>query len=150
MNSRIHRYFLDLLTGKDYSKEELLNKAYVKGFEENESLEVISYLEEKKIIDDKRLGENIIYKYQGQKGPAWLQQKLRQRKIPEELFLGLLANVTEKVDKNIQKKLEKKYHIENWNSLDFRTKQKVLAFLGRQGFTDPYRILQEWSCDPKN
>jgi regulatory protein len=144
MNQQLQKYFLNLLAGKDYSKKELLIKAYNKGYEEEEVEEVILYMIQKRFVDDKRLAENIVCKYQSTKGSAWIRQKLNQRYISETIVEESLKDLKETVGSDIKRKLEKKYGINDWSKLDFKTKQKVLGFLSRQGFSNPYEIINEW------
>ena len=150
MNSTLQRYFLSILGKKDYSVAELVFKGINKDYTTQEVQEVVSWLIERKFVSDLRLAENLIQSYQSKKGKIWILQKLQARKVDKEIIQKAISeNLSDNIQPSdsIKEKLERKYKILNWNQIDQATKQKVVGFLSRQGFTNCWQIIQSWSSN---
>ena len=148
MNATLQRYFLSILGKKDYSVGELVFKGISKDYPNQEVQEVVSWLIERKFVSDLRLAENLIQSYQSKKGKIWILQKLQARKVDKEIIQKAISeNFSENIQPSdsIKEKLERKYKILNWNQIDPGTKQKIVGFLSRQGFTNCWQIIQTWS-----
>lgn len=153
-------YCLNILTKKDYTVAEIKTKLKAKDFESVVIKEVIDLLIELKFVDDQRLAQNLIMAYQGTKGKMWIVQKMRLRGLGQEVIEqafeefrndNLSHNLQdgEQADalspnRQIKLKLEKKYAIENWQEIDQNTKQKVVGFLARNGFGNPFGVVKGW------
>ncbi len=142
--ARLKKYFYNLLAKRDYSEQELRIKATNKQYEHNLVEQVIAELKEFNFVNDLRLTENLMEAYGQTKGPRWLRQKLQQRQISRDMIDRVMSDFHEEVSTILQEKLAHKYQITNWKELDQKTTQKVLGFLGRQGFSSPYAILKNW------
>jgi regulatory protein len=150
MNANLQRYFLSILAKKDYSIGELLFKGLNKDYSNTEVQEVISWLLDRKFVSDLRLAENLIQSYKSKKGKIWIVQKLRARKIDNEIIQKALSeNLSDDIQPSntVKEKLERKYKIVSWDQIDQNTKQKVVGFLNRQGFTNSWQIIQSWSLN---
>jgi len=144
MNLELKQYFLSILVKKDFSESELLQKALKKGYTNIAINEIIESLKEQNFVNDQRLAENIVSYYGGKKGKLWLSQKMQQRGLQKDLIKEVL-DVEETVDPQLKDKLAQKFRVTDWSTLDFSIKQKILAFLYRQGFTKAQDILKEWT-----
>ncbi len=140
------KYFLNLLGKKDYSEGELRFKAETKNYSQTEIEEAIAYLKSRSFLDEKRMAENILNHYAGNKGQMWIKQKMQTKKIPTGTIAEILQNQEITANDKLKQKLETKYKIEfsNWLQVDFNTKQKILAFLLRRGFTSPNETIKKW------
>ncbi|MEI6728589.1 MAG: regulatory protein RecX [bacterium] len=148
MNATLQRYFLSILGKKDYSVGELVFKGVNKDYTTQEVQEVVNWLIERKFVSDLRLAENLIQSYQSKKGKIWILQKLQARKVDQEIIQKAISqNLSENIQPSdsVKEKLERKYKILDWNQIDQATKQKVVGFLSRQGFTNCWQIIQTWS-----
>lgn len=127
---------------------ELVFKGVNKDYTTQEVQEVVNWLIERKFVSDLRLAENLIQSYQSKKGKIWILQKLQARKVDQEIIQKAISqNLSENIQPSdsVKEKLERKYKILDWNQIDQATKQKVVGFLSRQGFTNCWQIIQTWS-----
>ncbi len=148
LDQKLITYYFNLLAKKDYSEGELRGKALSKGYETKVVEEGLLYLKDKNFLNEKRLVENLINYYGGKKGKTWLKQKMSLRQIKPSVVEEALSSLEElSPNEDLRKKVENKYRIDDWQNLDFKIKQKVLSFLARQGFSDPYRIVEGWKED---
>ncbi|MBC7471657.1 MAG: regulatory protein RecX [candidate division SR1 bacterium] len=139
-------YILFLLTRKDYSTAELLEKSLKKNYDGIDIKQAISDLTQIGLINDVRMAENIIANYSGYKGKTWIKQKLMIKKIPYTT-IEILLEETEDVNQandTFKKKVMQKYSINNWYDLEIKTKQKILHYIARQGFPNPFEVLGTW------
>lgn len=139
-------YILFLLTRRDYSTAELLEKSLKKSYDGIDTKQAISDLTQAGLINDVRMAENIITNYIGYKGKTWIKQKLMIKKIPYttiEIVLEETENVNQ-ANSAFEKKVMKKYSIANWSDLEVKTKQKILHYIARQGFSNPFEVLNSW------
>jgi regulatory protein len=149
MKQSLHQvkdYILFLLTRRDYSTAELLEKSLKKGYDGIDTKMAISELTHAGLINDVRMAENIIASYQGYKGKTWIKQKLMLKKIPFttiEILLEETENLNES-NESFKKKVLQKYNINNWLDIDIKTKQKMLHYIARQGFSNPFEVLNTW------
>ncbi len=141
---QLTKYFLKLLSTRDYSKNELTTKAKAKGFSEEKINQSLNWLESQNFINDQRMAQNLIYHYGQSKGRKWLIQKLKYRQLPNEVIISVLENFEEQISIELKNKVAQKYKIENWQDIEPKTKQKILAFLASRGYQNPYSILKQW------
>lgn len=147
--SRSQVYILNLLAKRDYSYQELLDKLAIRNLNKTEAAKELEIIVTNNWINDKRLAENLILYYSKTRGPNWINQKLKQRKIPTEIITKNLSKIklsTENQDKsNLKLKIEKKYNITNWKVIDLKTKAKIWNYLLYHGFNNPYEMISDWS-----
>jgi regulatory protein len=140
-------YLLFLLTRRDYSTAQLIEKALNKGYDGIDTKRAVSELTQAGLINDKRMAENIIEGYQGVKGKVWIKQKLLLKKIPSTTIDILLSDAHDlnQANEMFKRKIIQKYHIDSWENLDPKLKQKILHYIARQGFSNPWDILNSLS-----
>jgi len=143
-SSNIKQYFLNLLSKKDYSVAQLISKAQLKGVSGSEVKEVIAWLEEHGYVDDRRFAHQMADFYKPTKGSRWIQMKLKQKMIPDHIIDEVINTVDDTASDQIKKKVEDKYNVKDWNSLDLKVLNKILNYLARQGYTKPYDMITEW------
>lgn len=143
-SDKLKSYFLNILSKKDYSQRELIDKALQKGYEQTEIDNEIEFLRLNNYIDDYRMAENIIFYYQKNKGKNWLKQKMKHRKICDDAISKALEDYQDNPTDELKKQVENKYKISDWNEIDFKTKGKIANFLGYRGFSNPFEIISEW------
>ena len=145
-SDQIRKYFYSILAKKDYSEQELYDKAVFKGGDQAQIKEVIEEFKQKKYIDDTRLYENIIEEYKDRKGFLWIKQKLQARKISSEVMVNFSNElIFENQNTNLIKtKLSKKYDIDDWKIVPTDKKQKILRYLVSKGYVNPVKIIQDW------
>lgn len=142
--SNIKEYLLRVLAKKDYSRNEIIAKAEIKGVSGSELKEIIHWLEQEGFINDVRLAESIVAYYGGKKGVKWLNAKLLSRKLSTTIINEVLSKSLIAPTPALKKKLESKYSISNWKKVDVATQQKIYNYLARQGFDNPFDILDDW------
>ena len=140
-------YILFLLSRRDYSTAELLDKSLKKGYDGIDTKQAILDLTQAGLINDTRMAENIIASYSGYKGKIWIKQKLMIKKIPYTTIEILLEEVESLniANESFKKKVMQKYNITSWDNLEIKTKQKMLHYIARQGFSNPFEVLNNWS-----
>jgi regulatory protein len=147
--SLVKDYILFLLTRRDYSTAELLDKSLKKGYDGIDTKSAITELTQAGLINDVRMAENIIASYQGYKGKTWIKQKLMLKKIPFttiEILLEESENLNQS-NESFKKKVMQKYNVNTWDNLDIKVKQKMLHYIARQGFSNPFEVLNSWIKD---
>ena len=144
---QLYAYYLGLLKARDYSENELKIKAKTKGYSNSAIAVVLNWLKQQNLVNDHRLAENLLEYYKSNKGVVWLQQKMRQRQIPTEIIEQVLQNYSGQPDiSNLKQLLAKKYQISSWqnsNQIDPKTKRKIVNFLSKRGYPNPYNLLQQ-------
>jgi SOS response regulatory protein OraA/RecX len=136
-----HWYFL--LAKKDYSKQELIDKALLRKHENQEIQETIESFGN--YINDLRLTTNIWLFYSPTKGDFWIKQKMQKRKIKAETINYFFENnlETRQFD-NLKQKIQSKYKIQDWDQIDWALKSKIFGYLARQGFANASELLRNW------
>ena len=141
--SKNQTYVLNLLAKRDYSYQELLDKLVIRKLTLNESASELKIILEKNWINDTRLTENLILYYSKTRGPNWINQKLRQRKIPLEIIkqnqhkLSKSSDIRDQNDyRNLKLKIQRKYNFTNWKELDLKSKAKIWNYLSYHGFNN--------------
>ncbi len=132
MNEKLKQEAIKLLSKKDYFSEELKRKLLKKGFEEKEIDEIIQYLKEKELINDKQLKER--YKelaLEKGKSKLALKKKLYQKGVSIDIQMSYEEEL-----KSALNLLRKKYKKE-------KDIKKIIKFLINRGF--PYSIAKEAS-----
>ena len=150
--SKNQTYVLNLLAKRDYSYQELLDKLVIRKLTLNESASELKIILEKNWINDTRLTENLILYYSKTRGPNWINQKLRQRKIPLEIIkqnqhkLSKSSDIRDQNDyRNLKLKIQRKYNFTNWKELDLKSKAKIWNYLTYHGFNNVGDLIKTFS-----
>ena len=140
-------YFYKLLTYRDYSAYELTKKAKEKGFKENEITEAIQELQRKNYQSDTRLIESMIASYQGKYGKSVIKRKCREKGISADVFEQIWQSQAEGEDTgeldDLKAKVMRKYKIDDFLSIEPKTKAKLWSYLQYRGF-NPSEVLAHW------
>jgi regulatory protein len=140
-------YFYQLLSRREYSAYELTKKAQEKGFELQDITESIQELQSKDYQSDTRLVESMIASYQGKYGKSVIKRKCREKGINADLFEEVWqsqaeAEETGELD-DLKAKVMRKYKINDFLSIEPKTKAKLWNYLQYRGF-NPSEVLAQW------
>ncbi len=141
-------YFHLLLSRRDYSVQELERKGEQKGFRAEDIQEAIATLQNLGYQCDRRLTTTLIASGKGKYGKTALRQKCLAKGISPDLFEQVWQEQANPADDltethQLKAKLERKYQITHWHSLDPKTKTKVYQYLQYRGFR-PADLLTHW------
>jgi SOS response regulatory protein OraA/RecX len=144
-SERLTNYFFNILARQDYSSGVLRDKAVAKGYDESLVIETIEQFKDMKYVDDIRYTQNLIEQYAGYKGTTYITQKLMLKKIPREIIQSLLEEYdlqNQQPNQDFIRKIRTKYKFYSPIELDPKSKQKVLQYIARQGFSNPFEIFK--------
>jgi regulatory protein len=140
-------YFYQLLSRRDYSAYELRKKGQEKGFELQEITEVLEELQSKDYQSDTRLVESMIRSYQGKYGKSVIKRKCHEKGITADLFEEIWQSQTQGEETgeldDLKAKVMRKYKIDNFLSIESKTKAKLWNYLQYRGF-NPSHVLAQW------
>lgn len=140
-------YFYQLLSRRDYSVYELTKKGQEKGFEIEEITEVIQELQSKNYQSDRRLVESMIASYRGKYGKSVIKRKCREKGIAADVFEEMWQSQTEDEETgeldDLKAKVKRRYKIDNFLSIESKTKAKLWNYLQYRGF-NPSEVLAQW------
>jgi SOS response regulatory protein OraA/RecX len=145
-SERLTNYFYNILARQDYSSGVLRDKAIAKGYNESLVLETIEQFKDMKYVDDIRYSQNLIEQYAGYKGTTYITQKLMLKKIPREIIQSQFEEYNlqnQQPNQDFIRKIRTKYKFYSPSELDPKSKQKVLQYIARQGFSNPFEILKQ-------
>lgn len=129
--SRLRSYAFAVLTRKEYSKAELIEKLALYAQDRDEVMELVEELAEQRYQSDQRVAETVLasQKRKG-KGPARIQLALKNKKIDQDLIADEMQEI-DWTEQAYQLKL-KKYGAEV--TKDPKLKAKQIRFLQYRGF----------------
>lgn len=140
-------YFYKLLSRRDYSTYELTKKGQEKGFDIQEITEVIQELQSKDYQSDRRLVESMIASYRGKYGKSVIKRKCREKGIAADVFEEMWQSQTENEETgeldDLKAKVKRRYKIDNFLSIESKTKAKLWNYLQYRGF-NPSEVLAQW------
>jgi regulatory protein len=140
-------YFYRLLSRREYSAYELTKKAQEKGFETSEITEAIQELQSKDYQSDTRLVESMIASYQGKYGKSLIKRKCREKGISANVFDQIWESQTEAEETgeldDLKAKVMRKYKIDDFLSIEPKTKAKLWNYLQYRGF-NASEVLAQW------
>ncbi len=140
-------YFYKLLSRREYSVRELTQKAQSKGFELQEISKSIEDLQRQNYQSDSRVVESLITSYHGKYGKSVIKRKCMEKGINFDLFEEIWASKTEEEDTGeldeLKAKVMRKYKIDNFRSIEHKTKVKLWNYLQYRGF-NPGQVLAQW------
>lgn len=146
-------YFYKLLSRRDYSAYELTQKGKEKGFELQEITEIIQELQSKNYQSDRRLVESMIVSYQGKYGKSVIKRKCREKGISADVFEEIWQSQTESEETgeldDLKAKVVRKYKIDNFLSIEPKTKAKLWNYLQYRGF-NPSEVLAQWQREQED
>ncbi|MBV9575011.1 MAG: regulatory protein RecX [Gammaproteobacteria bacterium] len=132
--NNIWQIVLRLLARRDYSQQEIKQKLYAKGHEQQEVEKIIDDLVKAGMINNKRFTENYIHWRSGKGyGPKRIYVELQARGIPDETIAEHL-NITDNAWFNKAHQLWLK-HFKGKQPANFKERIKQLRFLQYRGFT---------------
>ncbi len=143
---RLRNYYLFILGKRDYSSGILRDKAIQKGYETAIVNEVIQELEGYNYINDTRYAQNMVEQYRGRKGKQYISMKLVQKKISRDIIESTFdTEETEPLTPNAQfyHQVIRRYQLNGETITDPKIKQKIIAFIARQGFGAVWEIYRE-------
>ncbi len=130
MNREILNYALRLLNRRDYPEKEIWEKLIKKfGDKETQEIEaVITYLKEKRFVDDERYSENYAYfKLKRGYGKRRIEHELKNKGIDEKLIQNAIDGACEQAEDVFLKRLKQ---LEGKK----RKRAKLYQFMLRRGF----------------
>lgn len=140
-------YFYYLLSRREYSAYQLTKKAQEKKYEQPEIAEALEELQSKDYQSDTRVVEGMIASYQGKYGKAMIKRKCREKGITADLFDEIwqaqtVDQETENLD-DLKAKVIRKYKIDDFSSIEPKTKARLWNYLQYRGF-NPGQVLAQW------
>ncbi len=130
MNREILNYALRLLNRRDYPEKEIREKLIKKfGDKETQGIEaLITYLKEKRFVDDERYSENYAYfKLKRGYGKRRIEHELKNKGIDEKLIQNAIDGAHEQAEDVFLKRLKQ---LEGKK----RKRTKLYQFMLRRGF----------------
>lgn len=154
-HQKVYSYLYKLLSSKDYSEKELVDKISRKFDLPSSQLNVIlSDLKARGFIDDERLAKNIIsYKLDLLYGPAKISQILNLKGLQnyQSYIFEYFDEKAESITLDIKEKVTKKYIILK-RKKDLKVYEKLLRYLIGRGYDYNFskKILMEVIKDEGN
>ncbi len=130
---RIQKVFLSALARREYSQQELMQKASTKGFDSELADEVLSELLSEGYQSDQRYAEMLVRsRINKQTGPFKIKMELKQKGVPAPEVALAFENIEcdwfELALEAAQKKSS------SWRSFEFEDQAKMTRFLQGRGF----------------
>lgn len=144
------QYGLFLLKNRDYSVGQIERKMREKEYSSTDIANTINRLKELKFLDDERFASHYIKNTLLVKpsGKYVLEQKLRQKLVPEDIIENVLGEISKENEKEgAVSSLRKWIKVRNldYNSVEgrekYNLKQKMIAYLAGRGFS--YDLIKE-------
>ncbi len=141
-------YALYLLNYRDWSKSEMAKKLEKKQYPENIIEEILQFLEEKKLINDRKFSKEWIRK-SIKKGlaPSRIKYELKNKGVNEEIIKEVVSQIFPSIDeeKMALELLYRKKYLPFRNGLSKKEKlkqfSKIHRFLSNHGFS--YSIIKK-------
>ncbi|HBE20792.1 MAG TPA: RecX family transcriptional regulator [Cyanobacteria bacterium UBA11149] len=140
-------YFYKLLSRREYSVRELTQKAQAKGFSLEEIAASIEDLQQQNYQSDARVVESLITSYHGKYGKASIRRKCMEKGINLDLFEEIWQSQMEEEESGaldeLKEKVRRKYKIDDFRSIEQKTRVKLWNYLQYRGF-NPGEVLAQW------
>jgi len=136
---------LYLLKIRDRSSEEIKSKLKSKGYDNEEIISAIKFLEEKKFVDDKKFAKSLVRSL-SQKGFGQIKIKWHLKKyfLSSENIDEALSDIDSEAEKELAINLAEKW-LSKKEGLERNKKYQSLGrYLASRGF-NPYLINEVWS-----
>ena len=136
-------YALFLLSRRDYSEHDMKAKLESRELTPEEVETVMTFLLEKKFLDDQRYATNLVRSEVNIKsyGQYRIKQKLMQKGVPEAIAAKALASIPEEDEREALDRL-----IKRWNSVQkemddkYKRRNKLIQHLINKGY-DYHKIM---------
>ncbi|HBB33992.1 MAG TPA: RecX family transcriptional regulator [Cyanobacteria bacterium UBA8803] len=146
-------YFYKLLARREYSSQELTQKAQQKGFGLQEIADAIEELQTQNYQSDTRFVESMIVSYQGKYGKSVIKRKCREKGIPADVFEEIWQSQPQEEEagelEGLKAKVRRKYKIDDFLAIGPKTKAKLWQFLQYRGF-NPSEVLGQWQREQQD
>jgi regulatory protein len=144
-------YFLYLLSRQEYSARDLSVKGQKKGFDPELITATIDRLQQQGYQSDARLVSTLISASQGKYGKNVVKRKCFEKGIDLELFDRVWEETVDVEESTsslwqLKDKVMRKYHLNDWQNIDPKTKAKVWRYLQYRGF-NPGDLLEQWQLE---
>lgn len=124
-----------LLSYKDRTRNEMLDRLYRAGFSEKASGEAMAYIDQFGYINDRRYVENYIMFQKGKKSKKEIAYKLSEKGIDKELVWQVLEESEyEGEEEAVRNLIIKRLKGRAVPELTYEEKNKIKAYLGRKGY----------------
>lgn len=154
-HQKVYSYIYKLLSSKDYSEKELVDKISKKfDLSSSQLNDILSDLRARGFIDDERLAKNIIsYKLDLLYGPAKISEILHHKGLQnyQSYIFEYFDEKAESITHDIKEKVTKKYVILK-RKKDLKVYEKLLRYLIGRGYDYDFskKILMEVIKDEGN
>ena len=129
----LHQYFLSLLARREYSRQELKNKAKVKGFNSDLVEQIIEEFVRENLQSDGRFCEMLIRsRIIKESGPFKIRMELKQKGVEDSVIENAISEADCDWFEMAKSAASKK--TSNWKSKDAAHKAKLMRFLQSRGF----------------
>lgn len=136
-NKDLHASALRLLTRREHSAYELQQKLIQQGYAEEDIVNEIQFLQEKKWQSDERFTESFVhYRQQQNKGPLRIKQELKQRGIAEHLINKYINDYDEVWFEKAKIVCNKKIKLSELK--DIKKRAKAYRYLQYAGYTSDH------------
>lgn len=138
---------LDLLSRRDHSEKELIQKLRLKGAVVTELPDLLDFLKARGFLDDRRFAETFV-RFRSAKpwGRNRYRQELLTRGVDSDIVAAVLTSVPEI---NAEQTLEKLSRLVKKELAKGRDEKKIMASFVRRGFSGPdiRNVLRSCSTD---
>lgn len=140
-------YFFSLLSRREYSAHELLKKGEKKGFDQSEIVDALNDLKLKGYQSDIRLAANLISYATGKYGKSVVKRKCLEKGIAADVFEQSWLEQAENGETGelvgLKAKVMRKYKINDFQTIEPKTKAKLWNYLKYRGF-NPFEVIEQW------
>ncbi len=147
LNKDLLKYTISLLSKRDYSKKEIYLKSKNKNYSDLEINSVIDFLSEKNYLNDSRYIQNLVKKYtELGKSNSYIYQKLKLKGLNKNDVETFLNQNDETLTPKLKRQIESKFKcdLDNWNNLDYYTKNKIKHFLNNRHFKNINNLVNNY------
>lgn len=129
-------YALMLLKIRDRGSQEIRVRMQRKGFIEEEIVTTIRFLEEQKLLDDRKFAENYLKSQlaRSPQGKRRLYAKLKQTHLPNDIINEALNDIDSKTEAELAKEAAEHWLERNNNVPEEEIKPKLSRYLAGRGF----------------
>ncbi|GKX31818.1 hypothetical protein SH1V18_42980 [Vallitalea longa] len=130
--SRAKNRALRLLTRKDMTRKEIIQKLKLTGYNDYVTNKIILFLEEYNFINDKKYVEKYVNYNQKRKSVKKIGMELTQKGISKDTINEYIENIDFCEEENAYNLLYKKY--KNVDTIDNKIKRRMIGYLMRKGY----------------
>ena len=125
---------MDLLSRREHSRKQLVDKLRQRGFEAAEISPVLDKLEKENLLNDERFAESYLnQRIQRGFGPLRIRQELVERGISSDIIQHHMEQFIDQWGELMRRQRAKKFGAEI--PADFKEKMKQARFLQNRGFS---------------